>query len=199
MLQIRKINSRSNRACRSLFQLFQPLSYETLDFHFVKTAQHTLLSKPRAVTPRLSIHKNYETQLSAIPRREYTFLLYCRSRPRLQNTKIAFSPSAPFIFFVLGALGAHHIFEVCNPSRARMRFLRMFVVNVLLGLRFFTSGIDLQLVEYALAISNGKPRMILTVFTCTRFCNAMLLPPKRQQPFFFNHDALGKPKRRFPR
>ena len=86
--------------------------------------------------------------------------------------------------FVLGAFGAHHIFEVCNPSRARMRFLRMFVVNVLLALRFFTSGIDLQLVEYALAISNGKPRMILTVFTCTRFCNAMLLPPKRQQLVF---------------
>ena len=82
MLQIRKINSRSNRACRSLFQLFQPLSYETLDFHVVKNAQHTLLSKPRAVTPLLSIHKNYAKQLCAIPTREYTFLSYCRSRPR---------------------------------------------------------------------------------------------------------------------
>ena len=82
MLQIRKINSCSNRACRSLFQLFQPLSHETLDFHFVKIAQHTLLSKPRAVTPLLSIHKNYAKQLCAIPTREYTFLSYCRSRPR---------------------------------------------------------------------------------------------------------------------
>ena len=82
MLQIRKINSCSNRACRSLFQLFQPLSHETLDFHFVKNVQHTLLSKPRAVTPLLSIHKNYAKQLCAIPTREYTFLSYCRSRPR---------------------------------------------------------------------------------------------------------------------
>ena len=100
---------------------------------------------------------------------------------------------------MLGALGVPQLFEFCNPSSARMLFLRMLVVNVLLALRFFTSGIDLQLVEYALAISNGKPRMILTVFTRTRFCSAMLLPPKRQQPFFFNRDAFGKPKTRFPR
>ena len=108
-------------------------------------------------------------------------------------------PRRRSFFFVRGALGAHHIFEVCNPSRARMRFLRMFVVNVLLALRFFTSGIDLQLVEYALAISNGKPRMILTVFTCTRLCNAMLLPPKRQQPFFSNRHAFGEREMRFSR
>ena len=80
---------------------------------------------------------------------------------------------------MLGALGARHISEVCNPSRARMRFLRMLVVNVLLASRLFTSDIDLQLFDYALAISNGKPRMILTVFTRTRFRNAMSLPPKR--------------------
>ena len=82
MLQIRKTNSRSHRACRSSFQLFQPLSYETLDFHNVKHTQHALLSNPRAVTLLVSMHKNYAKQLWAIPRREYTFLSYCRSRPR---------------------------------------------------------------------------------------------------------------------
>ena len=82
MLQIRKTNSRSHRTCRSSFQLFQPLSYETLDFHNVKHTQHALLSNPRAVTLLVSMHKNYAKQLCAIPRREYTFLSYCRSRPR---------------------------------------------------------------------------------------------------------------------
>jgi hypothetical protein len=44
---------------------------------------------------------------------------------------------------MLGALGARHIFKVCNPSRARMPFLQMLVANVLLAFRFFTSGIHL--------------------------------------------------------
>jgi len=111
-----------------------------------------------------------------------------RSRPRCRS-----------LFFVLGAFGARHISELCNPSRARMRFLRMLVVNVLLASRFFTSGIDLQLLDYALANSHGKPRMILTLFTRTRIRNAMSLPPKRQQPFFFNRNAFGKREMRFPR
>ena len=101
-----KINSCSNRACRSLFQLFQPLSRETLDFHFVKNAQHTLLSKPRAATPLLSIRKNYAEQLCAIPTREYTFLSYCRSRPR---------GVAKHKNRVL-ALGAVHFFLCLAPS-----------------------------------------------------------------------------------
>ena len=82
MLQILKINSRSNRACRSLFQLLEPLSYEMLDFHHVKHAKHALFSNPRAVTLLISIHKNYATQLHAMPTQEYTFLSYCNSRPR---------------------------------------------------------------------------------------------------------------------
>ena len=100
---------------------------------------------------------------------------------------------------MLGAFGARHISEICNPSRARMRFLRMLVVNVLLAFRFFTSGIDLQLLDYALANSHGKARMILTLFTRTRIRNAMSLPPKRQQPFFFNRNAFGNREMRFPR
>ena len=99
---------------------------------------------------------------------------------------------------MLGALGARRISEVCNPSRARMRFLRMLAVNVLLASRFFTFGIDLQLLNYALAKSNGKPRMILTIFTSMRFRNAMSLPPKRQQ-HFFNRDAFGEREMRFSR
>ena len=100
---------------------------------------------------------------------------------------------------MLGAFGARHISEICNPSRARIRFLRMLVVNVLLASKFFTSGIDLQLLDYALANSHGKPRMILTLFTRTRIRNAMSLPPKRQQLFFFNRNAFGKREMRFPR
>ena len=111
-----------------------------------------------------------------------------RSRPRCRS-----------LFFVLGAFGARHISELCNPSRARTRFLRMLVVNVMLASRFFTSGINLQLLDYALANSHGKPRMILTLVTRTRFRNAMSLPPKRQQPFFFNRNAFGKREMRFPR
>ena len=106
-----------------------------------------------------------------------------RSRPRCRS-----------LFFVLGAFGARHISELCNPSRARMRFLRMLVVNVLLASRFFTSGIDLQLLDYALANSHGKPRMILTLFTRTRIRNAMSLPPKRQQPFFSTATLLANEK-----
>ena len=93
-------------------------------------------------------------------------------------------PPCRSFFFVRGALGARRIFEFYNPSRVRMRFLHMLVVNVLLASRFFTSGIDLQLAEYALAISNSKPRTILTVFAHTRFHNTMSLPPTPQQHFF---------------
>ena len=39
MLEIRKIKSRSHRACRSLFQLFQTLSCETLDFQNLGNTQ----------------------------------------------------------------------------------------------------------------------------------------------------------------
>ena len=110
-----------------------------------------------------------------------------RSRPRCRS-----------LFFVLGAFGARHISELCNPSRARMRFLRMLVVNVLLASRFFTSGINLQLLDYALANSHGKPRMILTLFTRTRIRNAMSLPPKRQQPFFFQPQRFWQTRNALP-
>ena len=114
MLQIRKINSRSNRACRSLFQLFEPLSYETLDFHHVKHAKHALLSNPGAVTLLISIHKNYANQLHAMPTREYIFLSYCNSRPRgvqqLRNGVLT--------------LGAVHFFLCLAPS-VRVSYLHV--------------------------------------------------------------------------
>ena len=87
------------------------------------------------------------------------------------------------LFVVRGALGARHILQICNPSRAGIQFLHMLAVNVLLALRFFTSGINLQLIEYALAICNGKHHTILTAFTRARICDAMSLPPQRQQHF----------------
>ena len=129
----------------------------------------------------------------------FSVILSFSSKGCCKTQKSRSRPRCRLLLFVLGALGARHISEICNPSRARMRFLRMLVVNVLLASRFFTSGIDLQLLDYALATSNGKPRMILSVFTRTRFRNAMSLPPKRQQPYFFNRTAFGEREMRFPR
>ena len=196
MLQIRKTKSRSDPACRSLFQLLQPLSYETLDFERLEDIQ-----TDRALT---RARRHFSIQLMEVM--QFVMLFFVRNSKLFcfiavlaqgvfQNTQIAFSPSVAFTFFVLAAFGARHMFCFCNTSRMRRSFLHMLVANVLLALRFFTSGIDLQLVEYALAISNGKPRMILTVFTCTRFCNAMLLPPKRQQHFFSTASLLANQKR----
>ena len=201
MLQILKIHPRSERACRSLFQLFQPLSYLTLGFQHVEKAQHALLSDPRAVTLLISIHKNHATLLYAMPTREYTFLSYCNSRPRgvpkLRNGVLTIG--ATHFVFVLGALGARHNVEVCNISYVRMQCLRMLVVNVLLALRFFTYSIDLQLVEYAPAISNNKPQTCLILFLRTRFYNAMSLPPKPQQQFVFIRDDCVGTRMSFPR
>ena len=129
----------------------------------------------------------------------FSVILPFSSKRCCKTQKSRSHPRCRSLFFVLAAFGARHISEVCNPSRARMRFLRMLVVNVLLASRFCTSGIDLQLLDDAPANSNGKPRMILTIFTRTRFRNAMSLPPKRQQPFFFNRNAFGKREMRFPR
>ena len=112
MLQILNINSRSNRACRWLFNFVQPFSYETLDFHDVEKAQHALLSNPRAVTLLISIHKNDTKQLYAMRTREYTVLSYCNSRPRgdekLRNGVLAF--------------GAVHFFLCLAPS-VRVNYL----------------------------------------------------------------------------
>ena len=81
MLQIHKIKHRSNLARRSQFQLFKPLSYETLDFQHSQNTKYQLLSRPRAVMILVFAHVNYVQQLCAIPMPEYTFLTYCRSRP----------------------------------------------------------------------------------------------------------------------
>ena len=102
----------------------------------------------------------------------------------LQNTEIAFSPSVPFTFFLLGAFVALRIFGFCNTSRARMFFLRMPDADVLLALRFFTSSMHSELIENVSSNSNGKPRAIFILFSRTRFYNAMSLPPKPEQRFF---------------
>ena len=81
MLQIHKIKHRSNLARRSQFQLFKPLSYETLDFQHSQNTKYQLLSRPRAVMILVFAHVNYVQQLCAIPMPEYTFLTYCRSHP----------------------------------------------------------------------------------------------------------------------
>ena len=123
------------------------------------------------------------------------------SHPHAANTqnKFAFSPSVPLSFFVLSAFGARYAFDICNPSRVRIKFLCMLVLNVLLALRFFTSGIVSQLVDYALANCNNKLHMILTIFLRTRFYNAMSLPPKPQHYFLFIcYDCVGS-KMSFPR
>ena len=104
----------------------------------------------------------------------------------MQNTRIAFPPSVPFTFFLLGAFVALRIFGFCNTSRARMLFLRRSAANVLLALRFFTSGMHSGLIEHVPSNSNGKPCMILILFSRSRFYNAMSLPPKPEQPFFYS-------------
>ena len=80
-----------------------------------------------------------------------------------------------------------------------MSFLRMSAANVLLALRFFTSGMHSGLIEHVPSNSNGKPCMILILFSRSRFYNAMSLPPKPEQPFFFIRDDCAGTKMSFPR
>ena len=87
MLQLHKIKYRSNLALRSQFQLFNPLSYETLDFQHSQNTKHQLLSHPRAVMILVSAHVNFVQRMCAIPMPEYTFLTYCRSRPGKAHTR----------------------------------------------------------------------------------------------------------------
>ena len=121
MLQIRKINSRSHRACRSLFWFLEPLSHETLDFHQVRTAQHVLLSNQRAVTLFISMRKEKSQQMYALPRRECIFRSYCTSRPRgvpkLRNSVLTFGAvdfflcSAPSVRVTLLTFAAPPVWE----------------------------------------------------------------------------------------
>ena len=117
----------------------------------------------------------------------------------MQNTKIVFPPSVPFTFFLLGAFVALRTFGFCNTSRARMFVLRISAANVLLAHRFFTSGMHSGLIEHVPSNSNGKPCMILILFSRSRFYNAMSLPPKPEQPFFFIRDDCAGTKMSFPR
>ena len=83
-----------------------------------------------------------------------------------------------------GTLGELHDLQDCNASRVGMPFLHVPAVDVLLASKFSTSGMHLQRIEYAPAMSNGKPRTSVFVFTRAQFCIGVLLPPKRQLCFF---------------
>ena len=111
--------------CRSLFQLFQTLSYETLGFQHVEKAQQALLSNPRAVTPHFYPQEWCKTIVChANARVHFSVVLQFSSKGCSQTQKWRSHPLRRSLVFVLGSLGARHIFEVCNPSYLRMQFLR---------------------------------------------------------------------------
>ena len=116
-----------------------------------------------------------------------------------KNQKSRSRPRCRSFFFVLGALGARRIFEVCNTSSARVLFLHVLAANVLLAFRFFTSSIYLELLENALANYTNKPRTILIFFARTRFSSAMSLPSKPQQHYFSIREDIACIETSFPR